>query len=55
MIELNIVSLNLTNHRYVVFHANVVVSIDFVIALLNVLCFNIDQVYIGMLFASVFL
>lgn len=55
MIKLYVVSLNLTNHRYVVLHANIIVSIDLVVALLNVLCFHVHQVYIWLLFAAVFL
>ena len=53
MFQLNVVWLNFTNHGYIIFHANIIVSIYLVIALLNILCFHVHQVYIRLLFTTI--
>ena len=50
-----LVSLDFANHRYVIFHAYIIVCVNFMVALLYFLSLHVHQVYIRVLLTTIFL
>lgn len=50
-----LVSLDLANHRYVIFHAYIIVCVNFMVALLYFLRLHVHQVYIRVLLTTILL